>query len=184
MVVNWLRNDLLVIGFKLLWNNLVIENIASPTLELEISEKKVRKMRLFYECSTKLVMKGAVCRLKEWRHAISCNKQLHKLWWRSTVATKLACIRAVYCVIQGSAACSYSLIWFWWAACRFNSVSSRVWSPHVFSLYTVIKISSISYPYQCLFAPSAQKGKEGGNRQILGVWARHLSGESENSGAF
>ena len=25
-------------------------------------------------------------------------------------------------------------------------------------LYTVIKISSISYPYQCLFAHSAQKG--------------------------
>ena len=29
----------------------------------------------------------------------------------------------------------------------------------IFSLlYTVPKISSISYPYQCLFAPSAQKG--------------------------
>ena len=29
----------------------------------------------------------------------------------------------------------------------------------IFSLlYTAIKISSISYPYQCLFAPSVQKG--------------------------
>ena len=38
------------------------------------------------ECSTKHVMKGTVRRLKELRHAISCNKQLHKVWWRSTVA--------------------------------------------------------------------------------------------------
>ena len=29
----------------------------------------------------------------------------------------------------------------------------------IFSLpYTVLKISSISYPYQCLFVPSAQEG--------------------------
>ena len=42
------------------------------------------------------------------------------------------------------------------------SVFSRFWSSHVFSeyyaVYTVLKISPVCYPYQCLFAPSVQKG--------------------------
>ena len=39
-------------------------------------------------------------------------------------------------------------------------ISSSIFEPTcIFSLlYTVSKVSSISYPYQCLFAPSVQKG--------------------------
>ena len=105
-------------------------------------------------------MKGAVRQLKELRRAISCNKQSHKVWWKSTVAQKLA---RVSCKDR-PAACSFGLIWFWWTvrthARRIMFCFRSILEPMCnFSLlYTVLKISSISYPYQCHFAPSAQKG--------------------------
>ena len=48
----------------------------------------------------------------------------------------------------------------WWTARRFDFCFRSISKPTcIFSLlYTVIEISSISYPYQCLFAPLAQKG--------------------------
>ena len=48
----------------------------------------------------------------------------------------LRAIGRVYCVMQGSAACSYSLIWFWWCAHADSiSVFGRFWSPRVISAY-------------------------------------------------
>ena len=48
----------------------------------------------------------------------------------------LRAIGRVYCVMQGSAACSYSLIWFWWCAHADSiSVFDRFWSPRVISAY-------------------------------------------------
>ena len=51
--------------------------------------------------------------------------------------------------------------------CECAPISRSIFEPTcIFSLlYTVPKISSISYPYQCLFAPSAQKGM--GREKIL-----------------
>ena len=52
-----------------------------------------------------------------------------------------------------------------------NEIIGRFWSPRDFQyiMYTIVKNLSISYPYQCLFVPSAQKACDGKKFKLLNL---------------
>ena len=83
----------------------------------------------------------------------------------------LRAIGRVYCVMQGSAACSYSLIWFWWCAhANPISVFGRFWSPRVISAYYTpfsksLRFLTLINAYLCLRRKKAWDRKKRAWRQ-------------------
>ena len=80
----------------------------------------------------------------------------------------LRAIGRVYCVMQGSVACSYSLIWFWWSSRTHTdsiSVFGRFWSPRVFPAYYALVSKSRRFltlinAFLCLRRKKAWDGKK------------------------